>query len=113
MAPRFRWAHLAMALLLVLGVATRSDAGTITLAWDASPLEDVAGYIIWYGTTLGGPYTYALGVGNQTSATVPGLAGGQPYHFVVQAYSSSDVLGALSNEVTASTTNAPRTVRRP
>ena len=29
------------------------DAGTITLAWDPSPFEDVAGYVIFYGTTPG------------------------------------------------------------
>ena len=95
-----------LALVLVLGVATRSDAGTITLAWDPSPFEDVVGYVIFYGTTPG-TYPYALGVGNQTSAIVPGLADGQSYYFIVQAYSSSDVLGTPSNEVSTTTTNAP------
>ena len=85
--------QLVVAAALVLGFATRSDAGAITLAWDPSPIEDVAGYVVLYGTTPG-TYPYALGVGNHTSATVSGLAGGQLYYFVVQAYSSSDVLGA-------------------
>ena len=113
---RKRWriggAELCAALVLVLAFATTSSAGAIRLAWDASPSGNVAGYVVRYGTVLG-LYTYSLDAGNATSATIRGLANGQPYYFVVQAYSSTGVLSTPTNAVLGSTTNTPPELSNP
>jgi hypothetical protein len=98
-------------VLIVLAFASRAFAGSITLAWDPSA-GDVAGYIVLYGTTPGS-FTQSLDVGNQTSATIRRLAGGQPYYFAVIAYSSSGTVSVVSNAVSGSTTNASPFLQNP
>jgi hypothetical protein len=70
----------------------------VKLAWNASTAKDVAGYRILYGTASG-TYTFALVLGNETSATVSGLAEGVTYHFVVSAFDADGVDRDFSNEV--------------
>jgi len=64
---------------------------SVTLAWDApitnvdgSPLTDLAGYKIYYGTSPGN-FTTEKNIGNVTTYTVPDLAYGT-YYFAVKAY---------------------------
>jgi hypothetical protein len=85
----------------VLICATTGLAQTyrsVTLSWDASPDTNVAGYRIYIGPSSGN-YTNSIDVGNLTSGTVPLLAGGGTYYFVVSAYSSEGFESDFSNEV--------------
>ena len=95
------------ALLALSGTAR---AGSVTLAWDAVP--GAAGYVVVYGVTSG-TYTYALGVDNQTTATVRGLAGGVTYYFAVEAYSALGDVSLPSNEIVGSTTDSAPTLADP
>ena len=72
---------------------------TVTLAWDANPEPDVAGYII-YSREMGGTYTPALTVTNGTTATLTDLRRGTTYFFVATAYNISGLESDYSNEVT-------------
>jgi putative Ig domain-containing protein/fibronectin type III domain protein len=99
-------------VLALLAFASSAFAGSIRLAWDPSPSSDVAGYIVVYGTTSGN-YTRSLDAGNQTSAIVRGLAGGQTYYFAILAYTSEGGISLASNEVSGSTTNAAPILQNP
>ena len=91
-----RLAKLCAVVALALSIATAAQAGPIRLEWDPAPDPTVIGYVVLYGTAPE-TYTWTLDVGNQTSATVTGLADGQAYYFVVQAYSSAGSLSGFSN----------------
>ena len=106
-ATRFRAFALAAYLLSVFalfgcggGVATTAETGNstpgmgmgqATLSWavpttnvDGTPLTDLAGYKVYYGTT---PGVYSsIVVGNVTSHQIVGLTKGQNYYFTVTAY---------------------------
>lgn len=82
--------------------------GTINLAWDApttnadgSPLTDLAGYWIYWGTSSGS-YTQRTDVGNVTTYMLNNLTKGQEYYIVVTAIDTSNPPNesAYSNEVT-------------
>ena len=68
--------------------------GSATLAWsapttnvDGTPLTNLAGFKVYYGTT---PGVYnSIVVGNVTSYSVAGLNKGQVYYFTVTAYDSA------------------------
>ena len=112
MTGRLNVARLCAALVLVLIVAARSQAGTITLAWEASTSPDVIGYYVVYGTAPG-QYTQVVDAGNTTTVAIHGLADGQIYYFGVEAYSSNHVPSAPSNEVFGSTSNTPPQLTSP
>ena len=64
------------------------------LSWDApstnedgTPLTDLAGYKIYYGTASGN-YTQNIDVGNVTTYPVTNLTDGLTYYFVVTAYNT-------------------------
>ncbi len=107
-----RGIHAWIAAIILLAAAATSEAGKVSLTWNASTDPDVAGYVIWYGT-VPGIYTDQVDVGNTTGWTVTGLLGGPVYYFAVQAYNSSGLFGALSTQVSASTTNQPPSVTNP
>ena len=97
-----------LALAFALGAAG-AMAAEVTLAWDAptanmdgSPLADLSGNIVYYGTEPG-VYQAGLDVGLTTQATVTGLQAGVTYYFAVQAYNCWDYPSELSQEVAAST----------
>ena len=99
-------------MLAVLGFATDTIAGTVTLAWDPSPSPDVVGYVVVYGT-LPGIYPYTVSAGTHTFATVDGLAAGVKYYFAVEAYSTLGGLSNPSNEVSFVATNAAPSLNDP
>lgn len=79
--------------------------GTVVLAWDApatnldgTPLTDLAGYRIHYGTSPGA-YTGTVDAGRSAGCSVTGLAPGT-YYIVVSAYNADGYEGSPSNEVT-------------
>lgn len=99
------------------GIATRSlpafsilvaeaETGTVTLSWtpptrntDGSPLLDLAGYRILYGTTPGTyPLSVELGNPGLTSYVMEGLSPGT-YYFVSTAINSAGVESSYSGMV--------------
>jgi fibronectin type 3 domain-containing protein len=100
-------------LLVLLSLITVLPAGhclarDITLAWDANPEPDVAGYRIYYkanssslpldgtGAAEGGS---PIDVGNQATATLTGLPDGDIYYFAVTAYDTEGLESPISNVV--------------
>ena len=75
-----------------------SMAGEVTLEWDLNSEPDVAGYIMYWGTTSRS-YSDSVDVGNQNSYTVSGLEDGRTYYFTVTAYDGVGNESAYSNEV--------------
>jgi hypothetical protein len=80
-------------------------AGTISLAWEApttnsdgTPLTDLAGYYVYYGTASG-VYGIPVDAKNVTTYTLTGLTPGQTYFIAVAAYDTSQNQSQLSNEV--------------
>ena len=101
-------------LVLILGGCggrgggnSSETGGTISLAWDApttnvdgSPLTDLAGYWIYYGTSPGS-YTQQTYVGNATTYILNNLTKGQEYYTVVTTIDTSNPPNesGYSNEV--------------
>jgi len=82
----------------------------VHLAWtpptentDGTPLTDLAGYRIYYGTSSGN-YTEVLDAGTQTTYTVTGLQTGQIYYFAATTYDTSDQESAFSEQIAWSST---------
>jgi hypothetical protein len=75
-----------------------SHAAGVTLAWDRSQEQDVAGYRLYYGTTSG-HYTTMINVGSNTSSTVTNLEPGRTYYFAATAYDTSGNESGFSQEV--------------
>ena len=86
-------------ILLILGIvsSTISFAGSVVLAWDASPDATVVGYKIYYGGASGS-YTNSALVGNVTNATFTGLVNGATYYFAATSIDGSGFEGDFSNE---------------
>lgn len=85
----------------VLAVAS----GTATLTWtpptentDGSPLVDLAGYIVYWGTAPG-DYTSSATLSNPglTSYVVENLASGRTYYFATTAYNGGGLESGFSN----------------
>jgi hypothetical protein len=86
------------------GAGSISPSGSATLAWDApttntdgSPLTDVAGYKVHYGTSSGN-YTRVIDVGHVKTYKIEGLRS-DTYYFTVTVYDISGNESAYSNEV--------------
>lgn len=91
---RHAWIVLAVLLL----AAGRADAQSITLAWDPNSENDLAGYIIGYGTAPG-QNQKTVDVGMATQWTVGGLSAGKTYYFRVFAYNTAGAKSGPSREV--------------
>jgi len=70
--------------------ATAASESSIDISWEPILfVEETGGYMVYYGTTPGGPYTY-FGITAdkyESSLTVTGLDEGTTYYFVVQTRS--------------------------
>jgi len=73
-------------------------AGSVDLAWDASPDPRVTGYEIRYGLNTG-DYSWSEKVGNQTTATLSGLEIGTRYYIVAVAVDAQGETSDPSNEI--------------
>ncbi len=81
-----------------------------TLSWqpptentDGSPLTDLAGYKIYYGTDVGNyPEVITIDNAGVTSYVVDNLANGTTYYFVLTAFNSNGVESSYSEVVTKS-----------
>ncbi|MDD2321566.1 MAG: fibronectin type III domain-containing protein [Geobacteraceae bacterium] len=76
--------------------------GSATLAWEApvnsdgTPMTNVAGYNVHYGTSSGS-YRYKVDNGMLTTCTISGLSRGT-YYFSVTCYDASGSESSFSNE---------------
>ena len=78
------------ALVLVLFYPIRIvHASQVTLEWDPVIHPDLAGYMVYYGTSSL-DYNETMDVGNWTSVTIAGLEEDVTYYFAVAAYSVYD-----------------------
>jgi hypothetical protein len=115
-----------LAIIMVLMIACLSYAGSATVTWtppttnvDGSPITNLQGYKVYYGTTMGGAYpnVQIVAIPSATTTTITGLASGD-WYFVATAYKTA-VSGGLesvySNEVKKSVAevapNAPGNLR--
>ena len=69
----------------------------ISLVWDPSPSENIAGYNVYIGNTSRN-YGAPIAIGNQTTYTVTGLSNGT-YYFAVTAVNIDGLESDFSNEV--------------
>jgi chitinase len=102
----------AMRLLLMLVVlligGTNCFASTITLKWDPVDADDLAGYKVYYSTTLTTPFTGTgaaqgaspVKLSTQPSATITGLDPDQGYYFAITAFNNAGVESPYSAIVT-------------
>jgi hypothetical protein len=98
--------YILLVFSVILVGGTPGWAGTATLSWnapttsmDGTPLTDLAGYKIHYGTTSAN-YTQVVDVGlPSTPQYTLNLTDGQTYYFVVTAYDISLNESTFSNEV--------------
>lgn len=86
-------------------LAAGSGTGSATLSWtaptkntDGTALTNLAGYIVYWGTTSGS-YSHSVSLNNPglTSYVIDGLAAGT-YYFALQAVDSSGVQSSFSNQ---------------
>jgi hypothetical protein len=106
----FRFLFFCLISFAILNLALFLSAGKVysgqaTLSWDApttnadgTPLTDLAGYKVYYGTASG-IYSQNKDVGNVTTYTVTNLTDGLTYYFAVTAYDTSMNESGYSNEV--------------
>lgn len=78
---------------------------TASLSWDApqtnidgSPVSDLAGYRVYYGTSSGN-YTSSVDIGLANAVVIDSLTPGATYYFVITTYDASGNESAYSNEV--------------
>ena len=96
----------ATVLLIILPLSPKSAySAQTTLVWDPVIHPDIAGYMIYYGTSSG-DYDVSLDVGNWTSVTIAGLDGSETYYFATTVYSTYGEESDFSNEVQWSSTAA-------
>jgi hypothetical protein len=103
---RNKYLYLGLLLLLIFSFnAPAVFAADATLAWDApttntdgTPIEDLAGYWLYYGTSSG-YYSNKIDIGNVMPYTVSNLSEGYTYYFAVTAYDTSGNESSSSNEV--------------
>jgi len=89
---------------------TNSFAAQITLTWDTSTADDIAGYKIYYGNSSRN-YNSIVDVGNQTSYKISDLVDGNTYFIAVTAYdingNESGFSKETSNVASLSGNNSP------
>ena len=94
-------------LVCFLALRVTAEAAYVTLAWDADPNTDVAGYVVSYGTQEN-VYTSRMDVGRANLAVVTNLTAGTRYYFTVHAYASDGMrspdASAVSTVVVAAVT---------
>ncbi len=89
---------LLLIILNILVYTTSSYATQVTLAWNANGEQDLAGYIIYQGTSSK-DYDASMDVGNWTSATISNLEDNETYYFAVTAYDTDGNESGYSDEV--------------
>ena len=101
--PNINFLHVLFIIIISLN-ASAAFASVVTLSWDAptknadgTPLTDLAGYKIYYGTSSHA-YSTAIDVGNVAKHMVSNLENGVVYYFAVTAHDTSGNESNFSNE---------------
>src|SRR5262245_40468653 len=90
-----------LACLSLAFAATPAPAAQVQLAWDAlrqadgTPIPNLAGYKLYYGSQSG-QYQTTVSVGLTTTYTVTNVTAGQTYYFAVTAYDTANKESAFS-----------------
>ena len=87
-----------LVLLFLFFCARARGSQNVSLAWDAIPDTNVVGYALYYGT-VSGEYSTRVDAGPNATITVPGLAEGVTYYFVITAYDAFGGESPPSSEV--------------
>jgi hypothetical protein len=91
-------------LLIPYALALAAAAqDSVSVAWGGNPEPDIAGYVIYLGTSSGvvsGVYPTIEDVGNSTSRVFSGLSPESTYYCAVQAYNAAGQMSVLSDEIT-------------
>jgi len=90
---------------MICGLTSTSlEAATVSLSWDAptntdgTPVANLAGYRLYYGTASQA-YSNVITVGLAQSATISNLQEGVIYYFSVVAYNDAGTEGSFSQEL--------------
>jgi len=95
---------LAAAFLLVSGLASAQNAGSVQISWAANSEPDIAGYTVCIGSSSG-TYTEVRNV-STPSIVLSELAPFTTYYCVVRAYNIYGLSGQYSQELAFSATTA-------
>jgi hypothetical protein len=94
----------AVLMMVSLPGAVENAYSSVTLTWtppttntDGTELTDLAGYLVYYGTSSGS-YGSPIDVGNVNTYSITNLAAGS-YYFAVKAYDTARINSDFSNEV--------------
>jgi hypothetical protein len=90
--------YVGIVLIVTWALVAQSLAGSVSIAWDLSPGDDVTGYVIHCGTQSKN-YNYELNVGNVTEYTFTSLSEGINYYLAVRAYNQARRFSDYSNEL--------------
>src|SRR5215831_2173352 len=93
-----RWVVWICCLSLLEAVACSAALPSITLAWNPSPANNIAGYRLYLGLTSRS-YGTTLDVGATTNATLANLTPGMTYFFAVTAYDTNGLESPFSGEI--------------
>ena len=97
------------ALVLPAAVYAAGEvAPAVSLAWNANPEPDIAGYKVHFGSQSG-VYSNVLDVRGSTSIALPQMLMGSTYYLAVSAYNTAGQEGPRSSEfsVTAAVPSSP------
>lgn len=86
------------AVYVLLLVALRASAESVTIAWTPSNSQQVAGFKIYYGPSSR-VYTNALTVGDTSRLVVPGLVAGNKYFLAVTSCDAAGAESTFSEEI--------------
>jgi hypothetical protein len=102
-AWRALWLLFALCIVIMPALAENA-LSAVTISWEApttntdgTPLTDLAGFTIYYGTSTG-KYTNTIDAGNVMTYTFNALPDGA-YYFVTTAYNVLGIESSYSNEV--------------
>jgi len=101
---RIKRSMLLIGLLILPFVAPLMRAAEVRLAWDAptdaagSPVKDLAGFLVYYGTESG-IYTGMVDVGMETTAVLQELDPRMTYYIAVKSYDRSGIRSAATEEL--------------
>ena len=73
-----------LSIIILILFTTSALAAQVNLAWEPSPTETVAGYVLYYGQNAQ-EFDFRKNVGNVLTTTVDGLGKGT-WYFAVTAY---------------------------
>ncbi|MCH8838967.1 MAG: fibronectin type III domain-containing protein [Candidatus Marinimicrobia bacterium] len=91
-------------------VVTNTGDDFIDLAWDSSPMSDLAGYKVYYDTdSTGIPYADTVDVGADTTYTLSGFPLGTIFYLAVTCYDTDGNESWYSSEVNT----APKDITAP